>query len=149
MARDAALERGQLLITTDFVVDETLTLIRFRLGLCAPFFRRRGSRRRGPRISQPVEDDVDTVKNRTVRGLEGQADLQRFRLEIVAAAPGKFEEERACGIRPEHERLRFDGAAHHITGCWKRGLRVGPAALQVPMPRCARRESLPPFRILH
>jgi len=34
-ARDAALETGQVLITTDFVVDETLTLIRFRLGLDA------------------------------------------------------------------------------------------------------------------
>jgi uncharacterized protein len=34
-ARDAALEVGQTLITTDFVIDETLTLIRFRLGLSA------------------------------------------------------------------------------------------------------------------
>ena len=34
-ARDAALEAGQLLVTTDFVVDETLTLIRLRLGLAA------------------------------------------------------------------------------------------------------------------
>ena len=34
-ARDAALEAGQILLTTDFVVDETLTLIRFRLGLAA------------------------------------------------------------------------------------------------------------------
>lgn len=34
-ARDAALEAGRILITTDFVVDETLTLIRFRLGLAA------------------------------------------------------------------------------------------------------------------
>lgn len=34
-ARDAALEAGQTLITTDFVVDETLTLLRFRLGLDA------------------------------------------------------------------------------------------------------------------
>ncbi|HEY3237891.1 MAG TPA: PIN domain-containing protein [Polyangiaceae bacterium] len=34
-ARDAALEDGQLLVTSDFVVDETLTLIRFRLGLRA------------------------------------------------------------------------------------------------------------------
>jgi hypothetical protein len=34
-ARDAALEAGRMLITTDFVVDETLTLIRFRLGLAA------------------------------------------------------------------------------------------------------------------
>jgi uncharacterized protein len=32
-ARDGALEAGQTLITTDFVIDETLTLIRFRLGL--------------------------------------------------------------------------------------------------------------------
>ena len=35
MARDAALEAGQALVTTDFIVDETLTLIRFRLGLDA------------------------------------------------------------------------------------------------------------------
>jgi predicted nucleic acid-binding protein len=34
-ARDAALEAGCLLVTTDFVVDETLTLIRMRLGLPA------------------------------------------------------------------------------------------------------------------
>src|ERR671925_1647330 len=34
-ARDATLEAGRILITTDFVVDETLTLIRFRLGLAA------------------------------------------------------------------------------------------------------------------
>jgi uncharacterized protein len=34
-ARDAALEAGQLLVTSDFVVDETLTLIRLRLGLPA------------------------------------------------------------------------------------------------------------------
>ena len=34
-ARDATLEAGRVLITTDFVVDETLTLIRFRLGLAA------------------------------------------------------------------------------------------------------------------
>ena len=34
-ARDAALETGQTLVTTDFVVDETLTLLRFRLGLDA------------------------------------------------------------------------------------------------------------------
>ncbi|MBI4473621.1 MAG: type II toxin-antitoxin system VapC family toxin, partial [Acidobacteria bacterium] len=34
-ARDTALEAGQTLVTTDFVVDETLTLIRFRLGLHA------------------------------------------------------------------------------------------------------------------
>src|SRR5688572_20242924 len=34
-ARDAVLEDGRTLITTDFVVDETLTLIRIRLGLGA------------------------------------------------------------------------------------------------------------------
>jgi uncharacterized protein len=34
-ARDATLEAGRVLITTDFVVDETLMLIRFRLGLAA------------------------------------------------------------------------------------------------------------------
>jgi hypothetical protein len=34
-ARDATLEAGKILITTDFVVDETLTLLRFRLGLAA------------------------------------------------------------------------------------------------------------------
>lgn len=32
-ARDAALEAGRLLVTTDYVVDETLTLIRVRLGI--------------------------------------------------------------------------------------------------------------------
>jgi hypothetical protein len=32
-ARDSALEGGMTLVTTDFVVDETLTPIRFRLGL--------------------------------------------------------------------------------------------------------------------
>ena len=32
-ARDHALEDGQPLVTTDFVVDETLSLIRFRLGV--------------------------------------------------------------------------------------------------------------------
>lgn len=34
-ARDRALEAGLTLVTSDFVVDETLTLIRFRLGLSA------------------------------------------------------------------------------------------------------------------
>jgi predicted nucleic acid-binding protein len=34
-ARDQALELGQPLLTTDFVVDETLTLIRLRLGIDA------------------------------------------------------------------------------------------------------------------
>ena len=34
-ARDGALEAGQLLVTTDFVADETLTLIRKRLSLDA------------------------------------------------------------------------------------------------------------------
>jgi hypothetical protein len=34
-ARDAALGSGHLLITTDFVMDETLTLLRVRLGLTA------------------------------------------------------------------------------------------------------------------
>jgi hypothetical protein len=34
-ARDAALEGGQVLVTTDYIVDETLTLIRLRLGVTA------------------------------------------------------------------------------------------------------------------
>jgi uncharacterized protein len=34
-ARDAALEQGQPLVTTDYVVDETLTVLRLRLGLRA------------------------------------------------------------------------------------------------------------------
>jgi hypothetical protein len=34
-ARDAALEAGQALLTTDFIVDETLTLIRLRLGIAS------------------------------------------------------------------------------------------------------------------
>ena len=34
-ARDRWLEREGLLLTTDYVVDETLTLLRFRLGLSA------------------------------------------------------------------------------------------------------------------
>ena len=34
-ARDKALQAGQALVTTDFVADETLTLLRFRLGLDA------------------------------------------------------------------------------------------------------------------
>ena len=34
-ARDSALEAAQTLVTTDFVVDETLTLVRLRLGLSA------------------------------------------------------------------------------------------------------------------
>jgi predicted nucleic acid-binding protein len=34
-ARDTALEEGKILVTTDYVVDETLTLIRVRLSLMA------------------------------------------------------------------------------------------------------------------
>lgn len=34
-ARDEALQGGRLLVTTDYVVDETLTLVRIRLGLAA------------------------------------------------------------------------------------------------------------------
>ncbi|MDO8595132.1 MAG: hypothetical protein Q7R45_00760, partial [Sulfuricaulis sp.] len=34
-ARDTALEQGTLLVTTDYVMDETLTLIRMHLGLPA------------------------------------------------------------------------------------------------------------------
>ena len=33
--RDAALEAGQILVTTDYVADETLTLVRLRLGVAA------------------------------------------------------------------------------------------------------------------
>ena len=34
-ARDAALEQGNVLLTTDYVIDETMTLVRMRLGLTA------------------------------------------------------------------------------------------------------------------
>ncbi len=34
-ARDAAMHAGQVLVTTDYVVDETLTLLRLRLGVAA------------------------------------------------------------------------------------------------------------------
>ena len=34
-ARDAVLEAGRMLVTTDFVADETLTPMRIRLGLGA------------------------------------------------------------------------------------------------------------------
>lgn len=34
-ARDAALEAGHILVTTDYVADETLTLVRLRLGVAA------------------------------------------------------------------------------------------------------------------
>ena len=35
-ARDTALEAGQALVTTDFMIDETLTLLRFRLASPRP-----------------------------------------------------------------------------------------------------------------
>ena len=34
-SRDVALEQGNILVTTDYVIDETLTLVRVRLGLAA------------------------------------------------------------------------------------------------------------------
>ena len=55
-ARDWAMRSGQMLVTTDFVVDETLTLMRVRLGLSVAetWWRQiEGSRRvRWERISQ-------------------------------------------------------------------------------------------------
>ena len=35
LATDAALEQGNVLITTDYLIDETMTLVRMRLGLTA------------------------------------------------------------------------------------------------------------------
>jgi len=35
MVRDEALEGGRILVTTDYVADETLTLVRLRIGLAA------------------------------------------------------------------------------------------------------------------
>lgn len=55
-ARDGAMRSGQMLVTTDFVVDETLTLMRVRLGLSVAetwWHQIEGSRRlRWERISQ-------------------------------------------------------------------------------------------------
>ena len=101
-ARDGALEARQMLVTTDFVVDETLTLLRFRLGLSAAekWWHQvdRSSRLRWERI------DSDRFEKARQLFFEYR-DKDFFSFTDCTSETPNVEVVRACTLRPTSSRL--------------------------------------------